>query len=68
MALYHDIDINKLQNDGLLKIAYTEEFYLSFNQKDNKINTVTVDNDKVHRKELRDCEYLLCLIVSLNMV
>lgn len=48
MAL-HDIDINKLQNDGLLKIAYTEEFYLSFNQKDNEINTVTVDNDKVHR-------------------
>ena len=49
MAL-HDIDISKLQNDGLLKIAYTEEYYLSFNQKDNKINTVTVDNDKVHTK------------------
>jgi hypothetical protein len=49
MVLYHDIDINKLQNDGLLKISYSEEFYLSFNQKDNKINTVTVDNDKVHR-------------------
>lgn len=49
MALDHDIDINKLLNDGLLKIAYTEEYYLSFNQKDNKINTVTVDNDKVHK-------------------
>ena len=50
MALDHDIDINKLQNDGLLKIAYTEKFYLSFNQKDNnKKNTVTVDNDKVHK-------------------
>jgi hypothetical protein len=50
MALYHDdIEINKLQNDGLLKIAYTEEFYLSFSQKDNKINTITLDNDKVHR-------------------
>ena len=49
MAL-HDIDISKLQNDGLLKIAYTEEYYLSFNQKDNKINTVAVDNDKVHTK------------------
>jgi len=47
MALDHDIDINKLQNDGLLKIAYTEEFYLSFIQKDNKINTVTLDNNKV---------------------
>ena len=49
MAL-HDIDISKLQNDGLLMIAYTEEYYLSFNQKDNKINTVAVDNDKVHTK------------------
>lgn len=50
MALDHDIDINKLQNDGLLKITYTEKFYLSFNQKDNnKKNTVTVDNDKVHK-------------------
>ena len=48
MAL-HNIDISKLQNNGLLKIANTEEYYLSFNQKDNKINTVTVDNKKVHR-------------------
>jgi hypothetical protein len=45
----HDIDLSKLQNNGLLKIANTEEYYLSFNQKDNKINTVTVDNKKVHR-------------------
>ncbi|HEX2407710.1 MAG TPA: MEDS domain-containing protein, partial [Nitrososphaeraceae archaeon] len=45
----HDIDISKLQNNGLLKIANTEEYYLSFNQKDNKINTVTVDNKTVHR-------------------
>jgi hypothetical protein len=53
MALDHDIDINKLQNDGLLKIAYTEKFYLSFNQKDNnKKNTVTVDNDKYTRTSL----------------
>ena len=49
IALY-DIDISKLQNDGLLKIAYTEEYYLSFNQKDNKINTVAVDNEKIHRR------------------
>jgi hypothetical protein len=33
----HDIDISKLQNNGLLKIANTEEYYLSFNQKYNKI-------------------------------
>jgi hypothetical protein len=33
-----------------LKIAYTEEYYLSFNQKDIKINTVAVDNEKIHRK------------------
>lgn len=64
----------------MLKIAYTEEFYLSFNQEDNKNNTVTLDNDKVHKKffnladqvrkkkEIKGCEYLLCLIVSLNMV
>src|SRR5574339_163775 len=44
----HDIDISKLQNNGLLKIANTEEYYLSFNQKYNKINRVTVDNKKVH--------------------
>ena len=49
MALDRYIDINKIQNKGLLKIAYTEEFYLSFNQKDNKINTVTLDNDKLHK-------------------
>lgn len=49
MALDRYLDINKIQNKGLLKIAYTEEFYLSFNQKDNKINTVTLDNDKVHK-------------------
>jgi hypothetical protein len=46
----YDIDISKLQNDGLLKIAYTEEYYLSFNQKDNKINTVAVDNEKIHER------------------
>ena len=49
MALY-DTDINKLQNNGLLQIAYTDEYYLSFNQKDNKTNTVAVDNEKIQRK------------------
>jgi hypothetical protein len=47
IALDRYLDINKIQNKGLLKIAYTEEFYLSFIQKDNKINTVTLDNNKV---------------------
>ena len=46
----HDINISKLQNNGLLEVDYTEEYYLSFNQKDNKINTVTVDNEKIHKK------------------
>ena len=32
-ALDRYIDINKIQNNGLLKIAYTEEFYLSFKSK-----------------------------------
>jgi hypothetical protein len=49
MALDRYIDINKIQNKGLLKIVCTEKFCLSFNQKDNKINTVTLDNDKVHK-------------------
>ena len=51
----HDIDDNKLQNEGLLKIAYTEEYYLSFNKKDdnnnnddNKENNVTVDKEKIN--------------------
>jgi hypothetical protein len=50
----HGIDINKLKNDGLLKIAYSEEFYLSFEQKSN-INdkqkvVAAVDNEEVYRK------------------
>ena len=46
----HDIDVSKLQNNGLLKVAYAEEYYLSFNQKDNKINTVAIDIEKIHEK------------------
>ena len=46
----HDLDTSKLQNNGLLKVTYAEEYYLSFNQKDNKINTVVVDNEKIHEK------------------
>jgi MEDS: MEthanogen/methylotroph, DcmR Sensory domain len=46
----HDLDTSILQNNGLLKVAYSEEYYLSFNQKDNKINTVVVDIEKIHEK------------------
>jgi hypothetical protein len=47
----HDLDTSKLQDNGLLKVTYSEEFYLSFNQKDNnKINTVAVDNEIIHEK------------------
>ncbi len=46
----HDLDTSTLQNNGLLKVAYSEEYYLSFNQKDNKINTVVVDNEKIQEK------------------
>ena len=47
----HDLDTSKLQDNGLLKVIYSEEYYLSLNQKDNnKINTVTVDNEKIHEK------------------
>ena len=46
----NDLDTSKLQNNGLLKVTYAEEYYLSFNQKDNKINTVVVDNEKIHEK------------------
>jgi hypothetical protein len=46
----HDLDTSILQNNGLLKVAYSEEYYLSFNQKDNKINTVLVDNEKIQEK------------------
>jgi hypothetical protein len=49
----NNIDINKLQNEGLLKIAHTEEYYLSFNKKDdynnNKENNVTVDKEKINK-------------------
>lgn len=31
---FHDLDINKLQNNGLLKITNNEDWYLPFNKKD----------------------------------
>jgi hypothetical protein len=55
----HDINISKLQNNGLLEVDYTEEYYLSFNQKDNKINTVTVDNEKIHKKFANSIDHVI---------
>lgn len=51
MAL-HDIDISKFRNDRLLNIAYSEDWYLLFNQKkdSNKKNIVAIDGEKVHLK------------------
>jgi hypothetical protein len=44
-----DIDISKLQNDGLVKIAYSEDWYLSTNQKTNtNKNKITIDNEKIY--------------------
>ena len=44
-----DLDINKLQDDGLLKITYSKDWYLSFNQKNNNKNkTAAIDGKKVH--------------------
>jgi len=45
----HNIDIRKLQDDGLLKIAYSEDWYLSTNQKNNtNKNKITIDNEKIY--------------------
>lgn len=51
MALY-GLDLNKLQDDGLLKIGYSQDWYLSLNQKNNANDkdTITVDNEKAYRK------------------
>jgi len=45
----HGLDMSKLQNDGLLNISYSEDWYLSF-QKNIKKNIVTIDNEKVYLK------------------
>lgn len=51
LALYN-IDVDNLQNDGLLKIEYSKDWYLSFNQKNNTMNQnkVTIDNESINRK------------------
>jgi hypothetical protein len=48
----NDIDTNKLQNEGLLIIGYSEDWYLSFNQQKNNTigkNKVSIDNEKVYK-------------------
>jgi len=51
LALYN-IDVDNLQNDRLLKIEYSKDWYLSFNQKNNTMNQnkVTIDNENINRK------------------
>jgi hypothetical protein len=51
LALFN-IDVDNLQNDGLLKIEYNKDWYLSFNQKNNTMNQnkVTIDNESINRK------------------
>jgi MEDS: MEthanogen/methylotroph, DcmR Sensory domain len=51
LALYN-IDVDNLQNDGLLKIEYSKDWYLSFNQKNNTTNQnkVTLDNESINSK------------------
>jgi len=40
---FHDLDINKLQNNGLLKITNNEDWYLPFNKK-------RYDSDTINKK------------------
>ncbi|MFB5600424.1 MAG: MEDS domain-containing protein [Nitrososphaeraceae archaeon] len=48
----HDIDINKLQNNGMLKIIYSEDWYFSTKQKNNinNKNKVSIDRQKIYDK------------------
>jgi hypothetical protein len=50
LALYN-IDVDKLQNNGLLKIEYSEDWYLSF-QKNHTTNQtkVMIDNENINNK------------------
>ena len=45
MAL-HGLDMNKLHINGLLIMDWSEDWYLSFDHKDNK-KIATIDNEKV---------------------
>jgi hypothetical protein len=52
IAAYSDIDISKLQKDRVLKIGYSQDWYLSLDQKNhtNSMNTITLDNEKIYKK------------------
>jgi hypothetical protein len=51
IALYN-IDVSKLQKEGLLKIVYSEDWYLTFNQKNNTKNNniATIDSEQIYKK------------------
>ena len=43
----HDLDMDKLSDDGLLMTFLNEDWYLSFDDKDNKKKIVTVNKEKI---------------------
>ena len=43
----HDLDMDKLSDDGLLITFLNEDWYLSFDGKDNKRKIVTVNKEKI---------------------
>ncbi|HET8792149.1 MAG TPA: MEDS domain-containing protein [Nitrososphaeraceae archaeon] len=47
-----NIDVDNLQNNGSLKIEYSKDWYLSFNQKNNTMNQnkITINNESINRK------------------
>ena len=69
MAL-HGLDMNKLQKKWFINNGFSEDWYLSFDHKDNK-KIATIDNEKVIENwnnllkqsinnGERDYEYFLC--------
>jgi hypothetical protein len=58
----HDLDINKLQDNGLLKITNSEDWYLTSNKKrdddtiNNKKNTIptAINIKELHKQKLND--------------
>ncbi|HET8793282.1 MAG TPA: MEDS domain-containing protein, partial [Nitrososphaeraceae archaeon] len=48
----HNMDVNNLQKEGLLKIYYSEDWYLTFNRKNNTKNNniATIDSEQIYKK------------------
>lgn len=48
----HNMDVRKLQKEGLLKIYYSEDWYLNFNQKNktNNNNIATINSEQIYKK------------------